>query len=179
MKLKVVKLADSLVAQTADCQIISKMAAVPTLPTRKKYIITDDTDQPLGDIKRLRNNFGLYDLPRYALSLHKHEAVTVIKNMAQFHSKYVITGAGLAIQGELLSDAFSVTINEKEYASVTVEKAQDDFAFHLNISDTSQNDLLIGFIYLLALAYEDEHYLVRVQQTNTNLAASNSIQKTD
>ena len=138
------------------------MKAFRTLPTRQKYTITDDTNQTVGEIKRLRNNFGLYDLPRYALSLHKQEVVTVIKEMEQFQSKYVINGAGIAIQGEFLSDAFSVSIKEKSYATVTVEKAQDGFAFHLNINDTSQNELLIGFIYLLALVYEDEHYLVRV-----------------
>lgn len=162
MEMKILKFGDDLVAQTMDGKLFSKLEAVSDIPTRKKYIITDANKDIVGKIKRLRNNFGLYDLPRYALSLDNQEVVTIIKDMAQFHSKYVINGADISIKGEFLGAAFSVCIKDKAYMAVSVEKDQEDFTFSLKIFDESRNDLLIGFVYMLALVYEDEHYVVKV-----------------
>ncbi|GAX47788.1 LURP-one-related/scramblase family protein [Pseudolactococcus reticulitermitis] len=160
--MKIVKLGDEFLAQNEEGKISSKMKAIPTIPTREKYIITYETSRTIGEIKRLRNSFGLYDLPRYTLSFDNKKEVTVRKDMEQFHSKYVIDGQYISIKGEFLGDVFSIYIKEKKYVTVRVEKNRNDFTFNLDISDEGMDELLIGFIYILALIYENEHYVVRV-----------------
>lgn len=162
MEVTILNRGDFLVTQTNQGETLYQMSSVAALPTRKKYILTDNNGHIVGEIKRLRNNFGLYDLPRYDLNVHGKEKITVMKDMAQFHANYVVKGQDISLKGELLGDAFSVYIKEKKYADVQVNRQEDEMIFHLNIEDDSRNDLLIGFMYMLVLVYEDEHYVVRV-----------------
>lgn len=143
--------------------VLFTLKQVATIPTRKKYIVQNESGFELGKIRKLRNNFGMVDLPQYYISVEGHEEVSIIKVMEQFKIKYKIDSKTLTLNGDFLKNEFNLLINNIHVAHVEViKKENSEFSFHILISNEDYNHLIISFMFAISLVYQDEQSSLRV-----------------
>ena len=150
------------IADTSN-NIMYHMGTTHALPTQKKYQIENDQNVIIGTIKRKRYSFGMYDLPRLYLNMTDFEVISIIKDMEQFRAIYKINGEDLSILGLFLEESFSIIKNKVPLSEVTVEKVKDNFIFKFNVLDDKYEELVICFIFLLSLVYEEEKNMLHLK----------------
>ncbi len=155
-QMKLTKVANQFQVTDEKGQLRYYMTTQPTLPTQKKFIIEDKDKQFVGTIKRKRYSLGAYNLPRLYLKVTHWDEISIIKDMKEFRSLYDIQGEGLAIEGHFLGENFTVVRKREVVAKVTVTKLDHNFSFNMFILDEKTEDLMISFMFLVALVYEEE-----------------------
>lgn len=144
--------------------VIYHMETSQALPTQRKYIIKNKDNQAIGTIKRKRYSFGMYDLPRLFLTIDGKKEISIIKDMEQFRNIYKIKGEDLRLEGKFLGNQFSILKKGEVIANVSVTEFEKNFTFDLNILDEAMTELLISFIFLIALVYEEESNVIQLEE---------------
>lgn len=132
------------------------MQEASTLPTQRKYLLTDQTNKQIASIKRKRYSFGMYDLPRLFLKLDHWNDISIIKDMEQFKSVYKIKGEDLSIEGHFLGETFAVVRNGETISNVVVTSDNNHFTFRFTCLNEPIEPLVVSFLFLIVLVYEEE-----------------------
>lgn len=118
------------------------------LPTRECYSVINFNNEKIGKIERIRNNFGLFDLPKIVISVN-NDKITIRKDIKEFKDIYEITGNGFSILGNLDGSHFNIFKNEKVIASVTIEKEELGQGYLADIIDKSTEEQVICILFAL------------------------------
>lgn len=118
------------------------------LPTRECYSVINSNNEKIGKIERIRNNFGLFDLPKIVISVN-NDKITIRKDIKEFKDIYEITGNGFSILGNLDGPHFNIFKNEKVIASVTIEKEELGQGYWTDIIDKSTEEQVICILFAL------------------------------
>ncbi|MDU5109522.1 MAG: hypothetical protein E6248_03685 [Clostridium sp.] len=119
------------------------------LPTRECYSVINSNNEKIGKIERIRNNFGLFDLPRIVISVN-NDKIIIRKDIKEFKDIYEITGNGFSILGNLDGPHFNISESEKVIASVTVEKEELGQRYLADIIDKSTEKQVICILFALS-----------------------------
>lgn len=118
------------------------------LPTRECYSVINSNNEKIGKIERIRNNFGLFDLPKIVISVN-NDKITIRKDIKEFKDIYEITGNGFSIIGNLDGPHFNISKDEKVIASVTIEKEELGQGYLTDIIDKSTEEQVICILFAL------------------------------
>lgn len=162
VKFNVKKVVDQFLALENNEVLRYYMKLSPSLPTQRKYLIEDFQKKAIGTIKRKRYSLGMYDLPRLFLKVENRDEVTIFKDMEQYKSIYKIDGENITLEGDFLGSHFLMLKNKKKIAIVSITKQQEEFSFDVNILEKELESLIISFIFLVALIYEEEKNVIRL-----------------
>ncbi|MGX6977755.1 helix-turn-helix domain-containing protein [Vagococcus elongatus] len=139
------------------------MKETTSLPTQRKYVIEDAHHQKIGLAKRKRYNFGMYDLPRLFLKIDNWNEISIIKDMIQFRRVYNIKGEEITIEGDFLGNQFTILRKGEKISDVSVSQ-EEDISFDVTILDELLEPLMISFIFLVALVYEEEKNVIQLKK---------------
>ena len=89
----------------------------PALPTRVRYLITNNNNEKIGTIEKSRSNFSIVNLPEINISIND-DKIKIKKSMKELKDVYEIEGNGFSIIGNWFGPTFNITKNEKVVASV-------------------------------------------------------------
>lgn len=127
-----------------------------TLSTRQKYILSDSEDQKVGEINKIRNSFGLFNLPQYHIEAAGWSEVVIKKEMQELRENYQIQGEGLSIQGDWWSRNFSVYKGDEKIAVVKEPQPERRKGFEIEEISSSDERLVVCFLAGIHLVYENE-----------------------
>ncbi|MDZ7542901.1 hypothetical protein ACH36K_11345 [Clostridium sp. MB05] len=119
------------------------------LPTRVCYSVINANHEKIGKIERIRNTFGLFDLPRIVISVN-NDKITIRKDIKELRDIYEITGSGFSIIGNWYGPHFNISKSEKVLASVDVEKEESESTYLVDIIDKSNTEQIICILFALS-----------------------------
>lgn len=119
------------------------------LPTRSRYSIINTNHQKIGKIERIRNNFGLFNLPQIVISVN-NDKIIIRKDIKELKDIYEIIGNGFSIIGNWNGPHFNISKNEKVVASVNVEKEETGAAYLVDIIDKANEEQVICILFALS-----------------------------
>lgn len=118
----------------------------PALPTRVRYLITNNNNEKIGTIEKSRSNFSIVNLPEINISIND-DKIKIKKSMKELKDVYEIEGNGFSIIGNWFGPTFSITKNEKVVASVKEELGRSYLA---DIIDKSNEEQIISILFAVS-----------------------------
>lgn len=128
-----------------------------TLLTRRNFLIFDAEKKQLGKISRIRNSFGLYDLPRYQIRVDGWKEIEIKKDMREFKEEYLVKGEELAIKGDSTNKNFSIYQGTKKVASIQKPDLNNKEVWEITIVEESLEKLIICFIIGISIVQQLEY----------------------
>ena len=119
------------------------------LPTRASYSVINANNENIGNIERIRENFGLVNLPQIDIKVN-NDKITIKKDMKELKEFYEIIGSDFSIVGSWFGPQFTINKNEKVVASVTVEKEEIGRSYFTDIIDKSSEAQVICILFALS-----------------------------
>ncbi|MGY3749115.1 LURP-one-related/scramblase family protein [Vagococcus acidifermentans] len=116
------------------------------LPTRQQWSIYDTSHRRIGTIKKIRNHFGLYHLPKFLVHVEGYQDVWVQKEMSELKSVFSMTGEAVAIEG-WLSDTFKLLKGELPIADITKSK----HTYKITVVEEKHLNLVVCLMVCLSL----------------------------
>lgn len=138
--------------QNEDGRTLYSVLAGKALPTRKKRLILDADGEKIGDITKIRNSFGLVDLPKYHLKVKNFTEIIFSKEMKSFESFYEITGEEIALNGNWLGDRFELLKNDLVLSRI--ERQSNHYT--IEIVDDSLQELIISVLFCISWIHSAE-----------------------
>lgn len=126
-----------------------------SLPTTKSYVVTNENNNRVGKVEKVRNNFGLYNLPRFHVKTEK-ENIEILKEMKEFKEEYEILGEEIAIQGDWLSKDFEIHKMDKPIAAVCSHVSNSEEGYEVEVLDESYESLIVCFMVAIIWIHNDE-----------------------
>lgn len=121
----------------------------PALPTRVRYLITNNNNEKIGTIEKSRSNFSIVNLPEINISIND-DKIKIKKSMKELKDVYEIEGNGFSIIGNWFGPTFSITKNEKVVASVKVEQEELGRSYLADIIDKSNEEQIISILFAVS-----------------------------
>lgn len=131
-----------------DKEIISFKKSI-ALPTRVRYSVVNANHENIGSLERIRNNFGLFNLPRIVITVND-DKIEIRKDIVQLRDVYEISGSGFSIVGNLNGPSFNILKNENVLASVNVQNAESGSFYLVDIIDKSKVAQVICILFALS-----------------------------
>ena len=119
------------------------------LPTRIRYSIINTDHKKIGYIEKIRNNFGLFDLPQIVISMNDADKIVLKKDIKELKDIYDITGNGISIIGNWGGPSFNIFQKETMLASVEVKKEEIGRTYLVDIIDKSNEEQVICILFAL------------------------------
>ena len=116
------------------------------LPTRECYSVINGRNENIGKIEKLRNNFGLFDLPKVVISVNDSEVV-FRKEIQELKDIFEISGDGISITGNLYGPEFNILKDEKLLASINVEKEELGYSYLVDVRDKSNEEQILSILF--------------------------------
>lgn len=121
----------------------------PALPTRVRYIISNNNNEKIGTIEKSRSNFSIVNLPEINISIND-DKIKLKKDMQELKDIYEIEGSGFSIVGTWFGPTFNITKNEKVIASVKVEQEELGRSYLADIIDKSNEEQIISILFAVS-----------------------------
>lgn len=129
------------------------------LPTRQRYTLLDGSEKRIGSVEKMRNNFGLYNLPRYNISTQNAD-ILVMKDIKQFHAVYDVEGEDIAINGDWLSRDFTIEKSGNTIAQVHDCMLDNKKGYEVDLLEPAHEELIACFMLAIIWIHNDEHYVL-------------------
>ncbi|SCJ38652.1 Uncharacterised protein [uncultured Clostridium sp.] len=121
----------------------------PALPTRVRYLITNNNNEKIGTIEKSRSNFSIVNLPEINISIND-DKIKLKKDMKELKDIYEIEGSGFSIIGNWFGPTFNITKNEKVIAFVKVEQEELGRSYLADIIDKSNEEQIISILFAVS-----------------------------
>lgn len=148
-----------------NLEVILQFKKNITIPTRERYDILDSKSQSIGKVEKLRNNFGLVNLPRIVIKTASHK-IELIKEMKAFRESYEIYSKEFSTKGEWNAPEFTILKNAEPTAIIAKMPDTSENQYKITLLNLDDQQEVFAIVFAVSWVLTNERSVMKMQNKN-------------